>query len=42
MKNRIIHTAIYKQISGSDLLKSIGSSTQYAVITCRGKESEKQ
>ena len=38
-----IYTPLYiKQIINRDLLYTIGNSTQYAVITYMGKESEKE
>ena len=36
-----IHTTIYKIIN-KDLLHSTGNYTQYFVLTCKGKESEKE
>ena len=36
-----MHTTIYK-ITNKDLLYSTGNYTQYIVITCKGKESEKE
>ena len=36
-----IYTLLYtKQITNKDLLYSIGNSTQYPVVTYKGKESE--
>ena len=38
-----IYTLLYiKQITNKDLLYSTGNSTQYLVITYKGKESEKE
>ena len=38
-----IYTLLYiKQITNKDLLYSTGNSTQYFIITYKGKESEKE
>ena len=38
-----IDTLLYiKQITNKNLLHSTGNSTQFSVMTCKGKESEKE
>ena len=38
-----IHTPLYVEcVNHKDLLYSMGNYTQYFVITCKGKESEKE
>ena len=37
-----MHTVIYGQLAKGDLLYSTGNSTQYSLLICMGKESEKE